>query len=150
MRVFLLVCECLLVCLLGWCEIKLLFKSQNHQSVYCSIPIPWQLLSTVFGHSMIQFLKNCVQRISIFTLKIWGKITKSPTFQNRLNERSDLRELNTTELVVLCSLTGYPAQYDHVIDAYGHFEMTKMGILDTINHHITSSGYSIETLSIFL
>ena len=44
-----------------------------------------------------------------------------------MNGRSDLGEFNTTELVVLCSLTGYPAQYDHVIDAYGHFQNDQNG-----------------------
>ena len=47
-----------LQCIVGWCEIKLLLKSQNPQEVYGSLIIPEQRLSKVFGHRMYQFLRN--------------------------------------------------------------------------------------------
>ena len=52
----------------GWCEIKLLLKSQNRQADYGSMSIPEQLLSKVFGHRMYNFLQNLPQLFNISTL----------------------------------------------------------------------------------
>ena len=55
-------------CIIGWCEIKLLLKSQNLQAVYGSFIIPEQLLSTVFGHRMYQFFAKLSSQNKFFSL----------------------------------------------------------------------------------
>ena len=61
--------------ILGWCEIKLLSKSQNPQAVFSSLLIPEQLLSQNFYHRIYQFykilLKNLHSENAAKSLEFW-------------------------------------------------------------------------------
>ena len=74
------------MCVLGWCEIKLLLKSPNPQADYGSIKIAEQLLSKVVAHRMYKhhgfrkdpFISSSTDVILVYNVK-WrenNQITK--------------------------------------------------------------------------
>ena len=65
------------LCTVGWCEIILLVKIQNHKEVYGSFIIPGQLLSKVFVHRMYHFYEIGLKQLTLYIVKSAVKITKS-------------------------------------------------------------------------
>ena len=62
--------------LLGWCEIKRLLKSQNHQADYDSMSIPEKLVSTFLVIGCTNFCEICLKELAFLHCKNWREIYK--------------------------------------------------------------------------